>query len=106
MPQQIIPHNGTYFASHDFENGATPEVEAIYDECVTKILDGTFKIGKPPYKKGYAFPDCFLTASGPVFTTSVPQYYLYKLSRTGFSYEKAYEFCETYRRRFGWNDFY
>ena len=30
MQQQITPHNGTYFTSNDFENHATPEVEAIY----------------------------------------------------------------------------
>ena len=106
MSQQIKPSNGSYFTSRDFERDVTPEIAAILDECVAGFLDGTIRIGKASYQKGYANPDCFLTSAGAVLTKSVLEYYLQKLSRAGFNYDKAHDFCEMFRKRFGWNEMY
>ena len=106
MEEQIKPYNGSYFASGDIEKGITPEVEAIYEECVSNILNNTIELKQYPDKAGYPPFDCFFVSGHWVVPRFVTEYYLNKLSRTGFNYQKAHTFCEIYRQRFGWRELY
>jgi hypothetical protein len=79
-----------------------PELELVFEACVKSVFDDnivTKKIGKP----GYVMPLCIKGGDGYVVAEDVLAYYLAYQNRTGFDFEKAQEFAERMRIRFGFS---